>query len=327
MTAADPSSSVSNGARGHVIVIDNATTANTAAGCSTAWEENAGNSGAMVDDAIFALKWDDTARDEQGVSVTLANGYVRASATGSGASQTVTALSYDQYGAGIASGSLGMTLAGTGASRGLAVGQTDEGTSAITNTFTTTRTTNASGIATWGVSRDSAVSGSTTFRVNDNEDNKDVETMYWTNASSTTAVGDESGSAPATLVPTVNFADCDADTEIGAQVVALDTANDTVVVAICNYKSADTSTHTRYVEYVYDSNDQFTFDLGSALGGATATDIVGWEYYLGTYTGGAAVGADNRTYAVDTFDGSNASTLITISAASLTSVFYLDLDS
>jgi len=323
MTAADPSSSVSNGARGHVIVIDNATTANTTEGCSTSWEENAGNTGAMVDDAIFALKWDDTARDEQGVQVTLANGYVRASATGSGASQTVTALSYDQYGKGIASGSLGMTLTGTGSSRGQNVGQTDEGTSAITNTFTTTRTTNSSGIATWGVTRDSAVSGSTTFRVNDNEDNYDAETMYWTNASSTTAVGDESASAPNTLVPTVNYADCDADTEVGAQLVAVDAANDTVVVAICNYKSTDSAAHTRFVEYVYDSNDQFTWDLGSAYGGATAADTTSWEYYLTTYAGGG-VTADTRLTAVDNLDVG--SSLVTISAANLTSIFYFDLD-
>jgi hypothetical protein len=323
MTAADPSSSVSNGARGHVIVIDNATTANTAAGCSTSWEENAGNTGAMVDDAIFALKWDDTARAETGVVVTLANGYVRASATGSGASQTVSALSYDQYGAGVASNSLGMTLSGPGTSRGLSAGQTDEGTSAITNTFTTTRTTNSSGTATWGVSRDSAVSGSSTFRVNDASDNADVETMYWTNASSTTAVGDESASAPNTLVPTVNYADCDADTEVGAQLVAFDAANDTAVVAICNYKSADSSTHTRFVEYVYDSNDQFTYDLGSAYGGATATDTTGWEYYLNTYAGGGA-GTDTRLVAVDNLDVG--SSLVTISAASLTSIYYFDLD-
>jgi len=323
MTAADPSSSVSNGARGHVIVIDNATTANTTAGCSTSWTEQAGNTGATVADAIFALKWDDTARDEQGVSVTLANGYVRASATGSGASQTVTALSYDQYGKGIASGSLGMTLAGTGSSRGQNVGQTDEGTSAITNTFTTTRTTNSSGIATWGVTRDSAVSGSTTFRVNDNEDNYDAETMYWTNASSTTAVGDESASAPNTLVPTVNYADCDADTEVGAQLVGIDAAADTVIVAICNYKSADSAAHTRFVEYVYDSNDQFTWDLGSAYGGATAADTTSWEYYLTTYAGGG-VGADTRLAAVDNLDVG--SSLVTISAANLTSIYYFDLD-
>ena len=216
-----------------------------------------------------------------------------------------------------------MTLAGTGSSRGQNVGQTDEGTSAITNTFTTTRTTNSSGIATWGVTRDSAVSGSTTFRVNDNEDNYDAETMYWTNASSTTAVGDESASAPNTLVPTVNYADCDADTEVGAQLVGIDAAADTVIVAICNYKSADSAAHTRFVEYVYDSNDQFTWDLGSAYGGATAADTTSWEYYLTTYAGGG-VGADTRLAAVDNLDVG--SSLVTISAANLTSIYYFDLD-
>jgi hypothetical protein len=318
MTAADPSSSTSNGARGHVIVIDNSAAYNTAAGCETSWTESAANTGAAVNDAIFALKWDDTARDEQGVSVSFAKGYVRASATGSGASQTVTALSYDQYGAGIAANSLGMTISGPGTSRGLGAGQTDEGTATITNTFTSTRTTNSSGTATWGVTRDSAVSGSTTFRVNDSEDNADVETMYWTNASSATSVGDEAGAAPNTLVTTVDYADCNADTEIGAQLVALDTANSTFVVAICNYKSTDSATHVRYVEYVYDSNDQFTINLGA---GNVATDIIGFAYYMGL--AGSTPGADTRYTAVDNLD---IATTITISAASLTSVFTIDVD-
>ena len=321
LSAADPSATVSNGARGHQIVIDNSTTANTVAGCATSWTEALGDSGAAVSDDTYALKWDDTARDEYSVVATLANGYVRASATGSGASQTVTATSYDQYGVGIAATSLGMTLTGSGTSRGLVVGQEDEGSSAITNTFTTTRTTNSSGVATWGVSRDSTVSGSTTFRINDNEDNNDVETMYWTNATSSTAVGDDgTNDVPNTFKADADYADVDATGEVGGQLVALDKANDTLVVAIVAYVDGTLLEETRYVEYVYDSNDQFTVDTESAA--SLATDIVGFEYYMGL-VGGGAVGADTRYLAVDNLDiGST----ITIKAASLTSVFTIDID-
>jgi hypothetical protein len=318
MTSADPLAATDNGARGHVIVIDNASTANTAVGCPTSWTEQVTDSGAAVSDAIYALKWDDTARDETGVSVTLANGYVLASATGSGASNTITALAYDQYGTGIAGINLGMTLTGTGTSKGKSVGQNDEGSTAATNVFTTTRVTNSSGIATWGLTRDSAVSGYTNVRVNDDEDNTDNEVMYWTNVSSTTAVGDESASAPATLAPTVDYADCDADTEVGAQLVAADLANDIIVVEICGYLSASTATDHRFVQYSYDSNDQFSIDLAGTV---IATDIVGWEYYL--TLAGTAIGADTRYVVQDNLDAST--TNITISAASLTSVFDLDL--
>ena len=96
-----------------------------------------------------------------------------------------------------------------------------------------------------------------------------------------------------------------------------------MVVAICNYKSTDSAAHTRFVEYVYDSNDQFTWDLGSAYGGATAADTTSWEYYLTTYAGGG-VGADTRLAAVDNLDVG--SSLVTISAANLTSIYYFDLD-
>ncbi len=320
MSAADPLAGVSNGARGHVIEIGNSTTANTTAGCATSWTEYLADSGAAVSDDTYALKWDDTARDEYSVVATLANGYVRASATGSGASQTVTATSYDQYGVGIASNNLGMTLTGSGTSRGLAVGQEDEGSSAITNTFTATRTTNSSGVATWGVSRDSTVSGSTTFRINDDEDNNDVETMYWTNATSATAVGDDgTNDVPNTFEADADYADVDATGEVGGQLVALDKANDTVVVAIVAYVDGTLLEETRYVEYVYDSNDQFTVD---SAGTDVATDIVGFEYYMGL-VGGGAVGADTRYLAVDNLD---IGSLITIKAASLTSVFNIDVN-
>ena len=262
----------------------------------------------------------DTARDENSVTMALASGYVLASATGSGASQTVTATSWDQYGVGIASNSLGMTLTGTGSDKGLAVGQTDEGTSAITNTFTTTRTTNSSGVATWGVSRDSAVSGSSTFRVNDSEDNNDVESMYWTNLSSSTAVGDEAASAPNVLVTDTDFATATADTNVGAQIVGLDAANDLLIVAIRGYKSTDTTYHTRYVQYSYDDNDAYTLVVNS---GTVYWDRLGFETYVGLGQAlTAVVGADSRYVVPDNLDVASA---ITINNAALTSVFVLDL--
>ncbi|SVD56273.1 uncharacterized protein METZ01_LOCUS409127, partial [marine metagenome] len=189
--------------------------------------------------------------------------------------------------------------------------QDDEGGTDITNTFTATRTTNASGIATWGVSRDSAVSGRTTFRVNDNEDNTDVETMYWTNVSSATAVGDDAtNSVPNTLLTDEDYADVETSDEVGAQLVALDKANDLVIVEITTDTAA--SGDTRYVQYSYDSNDQYTVN-------GSATDIIGFEYTMGLL--GSTVGADTRYIVQTPLDDAS---VITIKAASLTSVFTID---
>ena len=320
MSAADPSATTSNGARGHVIVIDNAATSNAAIGCPTTWTEGAADSGTYDADQAFAVKWDDTARDEDSVVMSLSNGYVLAHATGTGASNTITATSYDQYGVGIASNSLGMTLSGPGTSRGVTGGgQNDEGASAITNTFTTTRTTNASGVATWGVSRDSAVSGSSTFRVNDSEDNSDIETMYWTNLPSATAVGDDAtNSVPNTLTTDVDYADCDATGEVGAQLVGLDAANDLLIVEIIAYSATTSAADSRWVQYSYDSNDQFTLN-------GTASDQLRFESYvgLGSTLADNSVGADNRVAIVDNLDIGSA---ITVLAASLTTAFTIDTD-
>ena len=320
MSAADPSATTSNGARGHVIVIDNAATSNAAIGCPTTWTEGAADSGAYDADNAFAVKWDDTARDEDSVVMSLSNGYVLAHATGTGASNTITATSYDQYGVGIASNSLGMTLSGPGTSRGVTGGgQNDEGASAITNTFTTTRTTNASGVATWGVSRDSAVSGSSTFRVNDSEDNSDIETMYWTNLPSATAVGDDAtNSVPNTLTTDADYADVDATGEVGAQFVGLDAANDLLIVEIIAYSATTSAADSRWVQYSYDSNDQFTLN-------GTASDQLRFESYvgLGSTLADNSVGADNRVAIVDNLDIGSA---ITVLAASLTTAFTIDTD-
>ncbi len=320
MSSAEPSASVDNGNRGHVIVIDNATTANTAAGCPTTWTEGTSDSGVYAADNALALQWDDTARDENSVVMSLASGYVLAHATGTGASNTITATSYDQYGVGIASGSLGMTLTGGGSNRGASVGQNDEGATAITNTFTTTRTTNASGVATWGVSRDSLVSGSSTFRVNDNEDNNDVETMYWTNVSSTTAVGDDAtNSVPATFAADTDYGDVDAAGEVGGQIVGLDAANDLLIVEIIAYSATTSAADSRFVQYSYDSNDQFTLN-------GTASDLLRFESYvgLGFDLTSNTVGADSRLAAVDPLDDATSS--ITTAAESLTSAFTIDTD-
>ena len=319
MSAADPSATTSNGARGHVIVIDNAATSNAAIGCPTTFTEAAADSGTYAADAAFALKWDDTARDENSVVMSLASGYVLAHATGTGASNTITATSYDQYGVGIASGSLGMTLTGPGSNRGENVGQNDEGATAITNTFTTTRTTNASGVATWGVSRDSAVSGSSTFRVNDNEDNADVETMYWTNLPSATAVGnDGTNDVPNTLLVEVDC--CSPSTgEVSAQLVGLDAANDLLIVQITSYSATTSAADSRWVQYSYDSNDQFTLN-------GVASDQLRFESYvgLGSTLADNSVGADSRLAIVDVLDADSA---ITVLAASLTTAFTIDTDS
>ena len=318
MSSAEPSASVDNGNRGHVIVIDNAGTANTAAGCPTSWIEGTSDSGVYAADNALALQWDDTARDENSVVMSLASGYVLAHATGTGASNTITATSYDQYGVGIASGSLGMTLTGAGSNRGASVGQNDEGATAITNTFTTTRTTNASGVATWGVSRDSLVSGSSTFRVNDNEDNNDVETMYWTNVSSTTAVGDDAtNSVPATFAADTDYGDVDTTDEVGGQIVGLDAANDLLIVEIIAYSATTSAADSRFVQYSYDSNDQFTLN-------GTASDLLRFESYvgLGFDLTSNTVGADSRLAAVDPLDDATSS--ITTAAESLTSAFTID---
>ena len=320
LSSAEPSASVDNGNRGHVIVIDNATTANTAAGCPTTWTEGTSDSGVYAADNALALQWDDTARDENSVVMSLASGYVLAHATGTGASNTITATSYDQYGVGIASGSLGMTLTGGGSNRGASVGQNDEGATAITNTFTTTRTTNASGVATWGVSRDSLVSSSSTFRVNDNEDNKDVETMYWTNVSSTTAVGDDAtNSVPATFAADTDYGDVNATGEVGGQIVGLDAANDLLIVEIIAYSATTSAADSRFVQYSYDSNDQFTLN-------GTASDLLRFESYvgLGFDLTSNTVGADSRLAAVDPLDDATSS--ITTAAESLTSAFTIDTD-
>jgi hypothetical protein len=318
MSAADPSATTSNGSRGHVIVIDNAATSNAAIGCPITWTEALADTGAAVADQAFALKWDDTAREQDSVVMSLANGYVLAHATGTGASNTITATSYDQYGVGIASGSLGMTLSGPGTSRGVGAGQNDEGASAITNTFTTTRTTNSSGVATWGVSRDSAVSGSSTFRVNDIEDNADVETMYWTNLPSATAVGnDGTKDVPNTLLTEVDC--CSPSTgEVSAQLVGLDAANDLLIVQITSYSATTSAADSRWVQYSYDSNDQFTLN-------GVASDLLRFESYvgLGSTLADNSVGADSRLAIVDNLDVGSA---ITVLAASLTTAFTIDTD-
>ena len=320
MSSAEPSASVDNGNRGHVIVIDNAGTANTAAGCPTSWIEGTSDSGVYAADNALALQWDDTARDENSVVMSLASGYVLAHATGTGASNTITATSYDQYGVGIASNSLGMTLTGGGSNRGETVGQNDEGATAITNTFTTTRTTNASGVATWGVSRDSLVSGSSTFRVNDGEDNNDVETMYWTNVSSTTAVGDDAtNSVPATFAADTDYGSVTSTGEVGGQIVGLDAANDLLIVEIIAYSATTSAADSRFVQYSYDSNDQFTLN-------GTASDLLRFESYvgLGFDLTSNTVGTDSRLTAVDPLDDATSS--ITTAAESLTSAFTIDTD-
>jgi hypothetical protein len=201
-------------------------------------------------DTSVCLKWEDVARDETTVVTSVASAYTTASATGSGATNTVTGTAYDQYGVGIASSSLGLTTStlGTG--------------SASAATFTTTRTTNSSGSATFAVTRDAATTAKSTFRVNDDEDNNASKVVYWTVSPASTVLDTGvAGSASNVFAPGGLIASC-ADGTVGGDIVAVDAANDVFIVDIQHYDNSSACTAT-YVKYTYDSNDAF-FIAGAA---------------------------------------------------------------
>jgi hypothetical protein len=154
--------------------------------------------------------------------------------------------------------------------------------------------------------------------VNDNEDNKDVETMYWTNVPSTTAVGnDGTKDVPNTLLTEVDC--CSPSTgEVSAQLVGLDAANNLLIVQITSYSATTSAADSRWVQYSYDSNDQFTLN-------GVASDQLRFESYvgLGSTLVDNSVGADSRLAIVDNLDVGSA---ITVLAASLTTAFTIDTD-
>jgi len=164
---ADPSSSATN-VKFQVLTFSDGSNSSYAVTTVGAFTTGAANSS----DTSVCLKWEDVARDETTVVASVASAYTTASATGSGATNTVTGTAYDQYGVGIASSSLGLQTYTSGVGSGDAA------------TFTTTRTTNSSGSATFAVTRDSASTAKSRFRINDNEDNNASKVVYWTIAPS-----------------------------------------------------------------------------------------------------------------------------------------------
>jgi len=242
---ADPSSSATN-IKFQVLTFSDGSNSSYAVTTVGAFTTGAANSS----DTSVCLKWEDVARDETTVVTSVASAYTTASATGSGATNTVTGTAYDQYGVGIASSSLGLTTStlGTG--------------SASAATFTTTRTTNSSGVATFAVTRDAATTAKSTFRVNDDEDNNASKVVYWTVSPSSTVLDTGvAASASNVFVPGALIASC-ADGTAGGDIVAVDAANDVFIVDINHYDNSSTCTNT-YVKYTYDSNDAF-FIAGAA---------------------------------------------------------------
>ncbi|SVD78780.1 uncharacterized protein METZ01_LOCUS431634, partial [marine metagenome] len=171
-TMADPSSTATN-VKFQVLTFSDGSNLATY-GVSTVDSFTTGS--ANSSDTSVCLKWEDVARDETTVVAAVAGAYTTASATGSGATNTVTGTAYDQYGVGIASSSLGLTTSTLGVGSGTAA------------TFTSTRTTNSSGVATFAVTRDAATTAKSTFRVNDDEDNNASKVVYWTVAPSSTVL-------------------------------------------------------------------------------------------------------------------------------------------
>jgi len=238
-------------------------------------------------DAIKGFMWDDTARAEESVVVT-ATRYVDASSVGTGATNTVTATSYDQYGVGVAGNTLTLS---TSAAVGL--GQ------ATTSTFSAARTANSSGVATWGVTRDSADDLAETFSVTDGT-NSGTFTAYWPVSSSTTAFNSMSTAA---LIPDVAVG-ADWTTNTQAQLVVVDTANDTFIVHV-QYGAAEGNTCTStvagddrlsactHVRYTYDSDDAF---MDNSVGQTYAQ----FETTLATME---ALGTNHLVTAVDLYGG------------------------
>jgi len=291
---ADPSTSATN-IKFQVLTFSdgsNATYGVTTVGAFTTGTANSS-------DTSVCLKWEDVARDETTVVASVASAYTTATATGSGATNTVTGTAYDQYGVGIASSSLGLTTStlGTG--------------SASAATFTTTRTTNSSGVATFAVARDAATTAKSTFRVNDNEDNNASKVVYWTVAPAATVLDTGvAGSASNVFAPGGLIAAC-ADGTVGGDIVAVDAANDVFIVDINHYDNSSACTNT-YVKYTYDSNDAFF------IAGAAQT-YTAFDYALSIKTAsGLVLSTPDPLY-----DGSNNGKLSVAASAGYASEFRL----
>jgi len=249
----------------HLTFTRNATASN-AAGCTTTFSDvtfgstgSASNSGAFLGAGpSIAIKWDDEVRDNNTVVAATSSKYVRATATGSGATNTVTGTSYDQYGAPMANQSIGLTSTIMGATA---------------STFTTTRTTNSSGVATFGVTRDDATSASESFRVNDDEDNNSTAYGLWTIVPGSTDIGDDGGTGdnPQTYAPDTAAAASAATGEIMASIVEDDVANNLMVVLLTAYNGSASVSY--FTEYTWDDNDAFVVN-------GVAKTLAQWETAL-----------------------------------------------
>jgi len=249
----------------HLTFTRNATASN-AAGCTTTFSDvtfgstgSASNSGAFLGAGpSIAIKWDDEVRDNNTVVAATSSKYVRATATGSGATNTVTGTSYDQYGAPMANQSIGLTSTIMGATA---------------STFTTTRTTNSSGVATFGVTRDDATSASESFRVNDDEDNNSTAYGLWTIVPGSTDIGDDAGTGdnPQTYAPDTAAAASAATGEIMASIVEDDVANNLMVVLLTAYNGSASVSY--FTEYTWDDNDAFVVN-------GVAKTLAQWETAL-----------------------------------------------
>jgi hypothetical protein len=239
-----------------MLTFTNSAVANTAAGKTTIGMFTKGAAGADSTDDAICIHWQDTARDDASVVTSVANGYVTATTVGAGATNTVTATNYDQYGVGVSGASLGMTSAVDGATA---------------STYSVTMTTNSSGTASWGVTRDVATSTREIFRVNDDDDNNASATAYYVIAPHSTALdaAEAAGSLPTNYITEAvyDYAVAAADNTPEAAWVVFDAANDKMVADL----HVDDVAHT-YVVYTYDSNDQFHGASGAAQ------TMAAWEY-------------------------------------------------
>jgi hypothetical protein len=210
-------------------------------------------------DAIKGFMWDDTAAAEKSVVVT-GTRYVDASAVGTGATNTISATSYDQYGNGVAGNALTMTTTSA-----IGLGQ------AAVSTYSAARTASSAGVATWGVTRDAASDLAETFSVSDGT-NTGTFTAYWPVSSSTTAFNSMSTAA---LIPDIAKTG-DWTTNSIASLVVADTANDTFILYV-KYGAAEGSTcraastagnHEQsactHVRYTYDADDAY-FKTGASV--------------------------------------------------------------
>jgi hypothetical protein len=253
---ADPTTG-DDAAAHQVIVFSNpASSANTLVGCTEIGAFRTGAAG-TDNDARLAIKWDDTARAAEKTTTAMTSNYVSASGLTAGASNTVSATVWDQYGVGVAATAVGMTSAIN---------------TATVSTFTVTRTSNASGVATFGVNRVSAVSGMETFTANTAAADGDYSSAatYWVQGVTTVDLdGSAAKSSPNEFLTGAAYGGVAADGNPEAAFVVADVANDALIADLMT----DETAHT-YVKYTYDSNDQFTV-------GGVAKTMAQWETALG----------------------------------------------